>query len=137
LSLDLTPSIYLQYFIFTIHLLALGVLTLDLDIHVGILFVLGVIVLISLYRSLENNNSIRFKRYIIKIHFLKDKQWKLTYSDQESSVAELQDNYLLLPYLQILYFKQKRKDNVIILLPDMINKDEIRRLKLHLRTNVT
>ena len=88
-----------------------------------------------MYLNLKQNNSIEFNVFIEKIEYLKNMEWRLRSSDKKSSVAILQNNWFVLPWLLILYFKSdKIKDmNVaVIILPDMIKKNDMRQLKLYL-----
>lgn len=133
LNLDLKPSNFLFYFIVFIHLLAVSVLLLGVNIHSGILMIIFFFIVISMYFSLVQNSSVKFKIYIKNIQSLKDMEWRLENSDMQSSIAELQKNWFILPWLLILYFKTNNdKNKVIIILPDMINKNELRQLKLYL-----
>jgi len=135
-NIDLKPSKFLFYFIVIIHLLALSVLTLNLNIHASILSVLFILICVSLYVSLKHNNSINFKIHIKQIQFIKEMEWHLIDSDKKIVAVELQENWFILPQLLILYFKTNinvAKHKTIIILPDMLNQNELRQLKLHLR----
>jgi len=133
LNLDLKPSKFLFYFIVFIHLLALSVLLLGVNIHFGILMIISIFIFISMYFSLVQNSSIKFKIYIKNIQSLKDMEWRLENSDMQSDIAELQKNWFILSGLLILYFKiDNAKNKTIIILPDMINKNDLRQLKLYL-----
>ncbi len=133
LNLELKPSKFLYYFILLIHILALSVLMAGLNIHTGILLILGLLIIISMYISLKQNSSVEFKLFIEKIQYLKDMEWCLVSSDKQSTVGVLQENWFVLPWMLILYFKiDKDKNQVIIILPDMITKSDLRLLKLHL-----
>ncbi|MFV1985499.1 MAG: hypothetical protein ACC657_18265, partial [Thiohalomonadales bacterium] len=97
------------------------------------LLILGLSILISMYISLKQNSSVEFKLFIEKIQYLKDMEWRLVSSDKQSTVGVLQENWFILPWMLILYFKiDKNKNQVIIILPDMITKSDLRLLKLHL-----
>jgi len=134
LNLSLKPSKYLLYFIVLIHLLAISVLFLNLDIHLILKIILFVLVIISLYLNLKKSNSIAFQNYIKNIEYQKDMQWMLVSSNQKLITANLQQNWFVLSWLVILYFKIDSNKNIItIILPDMIEKNDFRLLKLHLR----
>lgn len=134
LNLNLRPSKILFMFIVLIHLLALSMLSLNLSFHFVSNLLIIILIGVSAYYSLEQACSIRFKRYIVNIKFLKDMQYSLSCSDQQSYIAELKLNWFELPYVVILYFKTDFEQNKsIIILPDMLDKSELRQLKLHLR----
>ncbi len=107
----------------------------NLNFHFVVILFLIILIGISAYFSLKQTSSIRFKRYIINIQFLKDMQCGLLCSDKQIYKAELKQNWFELPYLVILYFKTDSDINKsIIILPDMLNKNAFRQLKLHLRS---
>ncbi len=134
-SLDLKPSKILFAFVILIHLLALSVLSMNLEFHFVLVLFLIILIGVSLYFSLEQTSSIGFKRYISNIQFLKNMQYSLFCSDKQTYKAELKQNWFELPYLVILYFKiDGAKNKSIIILPDMLNKNALRQLKLHLRS---
>ncbi len=135
LKLDLTPSIFLLYFIVVIHLLALSVLTLKLNIHSGLLFLIAIVIFISLYRSLKQCRSVKFNQYIKNVEFNDALQCNLIHSNNHLSVVELQKNWYKLSWLLILYFKLNDRDEkniTLIILPDMLQIEQSRQLKLYL-----
>jgi len=133
LSLDLQPSYYLFLFIVLIHVLALSVLSSGLNIYIGALLVIALLVIISLYRSLIECNSVRFKHHIINIESSANLSWHIHDSNDKLTVAVLQNNWYILPYLIILNFKQDNNQIItLIIVPDMISNAGLRELKLHL-----
>ncbi len=116
-------------------MLALSVLSLNLDIHRGLLFLIGIFILISLYHSLKKSSSVKFKDYIKSIEFRDDLQCKLIHSNNQSSSVELQSNWFKLSWLLILNFRLNesgKRYTSIIILPDMLHNERLRQLKLHL-----
>jgi len=133
LNLKLIPSKTLFYFIIAIHFLAVYTLTLPLDIHIIFLLLVFIFIGVSLFVSLKNNGFIQREYWIDKIETLTDMEWRLQSSSEKSLSAELQNNWFSLPLMLILYFKiAEGKTRAIIILPDMINRNDFRELKLYL-----
>ncbi|MFV2061400.1 MAG: protein YgfX [Gammaproteobacteria bacterium] len=133
LNLNLEPSKYLFSFIVVIHLLAYSVLLLNLDIYVIFKLIIFVLISISLYRSLIKSSSTVFGLHLRSIELKKEMEWLLINSDKQSVTAMLQKNWFILSGLVILYFKDDAHKNITtVILPDMIKKNDLRKLKLYL-----
>jgi hypothetical protein len=133
LNLNLKPSKSLLYFIFFIHLLALSVLFLNLKIYLIFKIIIFAMILVSLYLSLKKCNSVAFGFYFNNLKYKKEMEWLLEYSDKRTVKALLQKNWIVFSGLVILYFKDDSNKNITtIILSDMVRKNDLRILKLHL-----
>ena len=75
-------------------------------------------------------------RSITQLSYTKEQGFSLTQRNQKTLHAELLTNSYLSPYLVILNFRikaNKQKKRTILILPDMVSKEEFRHLRIKLK----
>ena len=75
-------------------------------------------------------------RSITQLSYTKEQGFSLTQRNQKTLHAELLTNSYLSPYLVILNFRikaNKQKKRTILILPDMVSKEEFRHLRIKVK----
>ena len=128
LQLKLQPSRLLTTFIISTHVLTFSVLWL-LPVHALFILLFLPLLIASIYRSLKKHV---FERH--RIHEVicdSDSDWKLFIGGSREVYADLQANSYRHPFISILNFKtEDRKKYSVILLPDSVDKESFRKLRV-------
>lgn len=128
LRIKLQSSRLLIKFIISSHILTFGVLWF-LPVHFGLIIFCSPILIISAYSLLKKQC---FDQH--RIHELicdSDGDWELFFGNEEEVYADLQADSYRHPFISILNFKTEDKEkHSVILLPDSVDRESFRRLRV-------
>jgi toxin CptA len=130
--ISVRPSKWLKFWLCSIHMLAIPVVFMtDLVWYVEIVLVIAVC--ISLIVVTRNYIYRQGPNSIVSIMLSETDEWWLTTESDETFKAGLLPAALVHPLLVALQFRARDRNYNVILTPDAVDKDMLRRLRVRLR----
>jgi len=128
------PSRYLALWLFLIQAVAWLVLW-QLELNVWCKLVLGAGLLVYLVYQIRQQLCRRGGRAIVEAKLQIDGRWLLSMGNGECKTTTLHPDSFMKPWLMVLHFSRQsmRGGFHLILLPDSLDRELARRLRIHLR----
>lgn len=125
-------SRWLKIWLYIIHLIAVPVILIT-SLAWPVKYMLIFICCISLFYSLRNYIQLTGKNSIVRLILNDADEWWLTTAQGDTLDATLLPGALVHPMLVILPFRSQNGKHTVILSPDVINNDMLRRLRVRLK----
>ena len=130
LRIKLQPSQFLGIFIISSHILTFSVLWV-LPIPSVFILLISPMFILSAYKKLEQHGLLGSKNRIQEVIHDSDGDWKLVWSDNREDYAGVQSDSYRHPFISVLNFKTEDNEKCsVILLPDSVDKESFRRLRV-------
>lgn len=134
MSIHLQPSYWLVAILGLAHLVASGILLL-LELPWSITVIIVAALIISLFYYLRKDALLTAHNAVVVLTLSDEMTCVLTTRSSESITCSIQGSSFVAPYLTVINLKPSRKffTRSVVILPDGIDAEEFRRLRVWLR----